>query len=137
MVAVSAYMGGTCNSGVLASAGDVLEISVERCVGGMYDMCMCLARGGVGGVWVTGLGLGFTNSGGTWGKWDMCFVVGGVGGEWVAWARVWEGGVMPVCVVSLDSLCRWQVHISVYFARWIPAHLRCTQYSIMLHLIDI
>ena len=34
-----------------------------------------MARGGVGGVggeWVTGLGLGFTNSGGTWGKWDMC-----------------------------------------------------------------
>ena len=35
-------------------------------------MCdMCLARGGVGGVggeWVTGLGLGFPNSGGTWGK---------------------------------------------------------------------
>ena len=32
-------------------------------------MGMCLAQGGVGGVgceWVTGLGLGFTNSGGTW-----------------------------------------------------------------------
>ena len=44
-------------------------------VGGVCDMCMCLARGGVGGVgseWVTGLGLGFTNSGETWGKWDMC-----------------------------------------------------------------
>ena len=24
------------------------------------------------GEWVTGLGLGFTNSGGTWGEWDMC-----------------------------------------------------------------
>ena len=36
---------------------------------------MCLTRGRVGGVWgewVTGLVLGFTNSGGTWGKWDMC-----------------------------------------------------------------
>ena len=45
-----------------------------RGVGGVCDMCMCLARGGVGGVggeWVTGLGLGFTNSGGTWRKWDM------------------------------------------------------------------
>ena len=34
-------------------------------------MCMCLARGGVGvvgGEWVTGLGLGFTTSVGTWGK---------------------------------------------------------------------
>ena len=27
-----------------------------------------------------GLGLGFTNSGGTWGKWDMCFGCGGVRG---------------------------------------------------------
>ena len=54
--------------------------------------------GGVGGEWVTGLGLGFTNFGGTWGEWDMClcFGCGGVGvgcwvlGEsgWVAWARV-------------------------------------------------
>ena len=52
--------------------------------------------------------LGFTNSGGTWGKWDMClcFGCGGVGGEWVGrLARVWEGGVMPVCVVRLDYLC--------------------------------
>ena len=59
VVAVSAYMGGTHGPGVLASAGDVLEISVVRGVGGVYDMCtgMCLARGGVGAVggeWVTG-----------------------------------------------------------------------------------
>ena len=47
------------------------------------------------------------------------------------------GGVMSVCVMSLDSLCLWQVHVSVYCARRIPAHLRCTQCSIMLHLIDI
>ena len=38
-----------------------------------------------------------------------------------------------VCV-SLDSLCRWQVQVSVYCARRIHAHLRCTQCSIMLHL---
>ena len=38
-----AYMGG---SGVLASAGDVLEISVVRGVGGVDDMCMYLAWGG-------------------------------------------------------------------------------------------
>ena len=24
---------------------------------------------------------------------------------WAAWPRVWEGGVMSVCVVSLDYLC--------------------------------
>ena len=50
MVAVSAYMGGTCGSGVLSSVGDMLEMSVVRGVGGVSDMCMCLARGGVGGV---------------------------------------------------------------------------------------
>ena len=40
MVAVSAYMGGTRGSGVLASAGDVLEISVVRGVCGVYDVCV-------------------------------------------------------------------------------------------------
>ena len=71
VVAVSAYMGSTRGSGVLSSAADVLEMSVVRGVGGVCDMCMCLARGGVGGVgaeWVTGMDLGFTNSKGTWGK---------------------------------------------------------------------
>ena len=71
--------------------------------------------GDVGAVLVTGLGLGFTNSGG---KWDMCLFfgcggVGGVGGEWVGGVGgEWLGGlglggwggVMSVCVVSLDSL---------------------------------
>ena len=42
VVAMSAYMGGTCGSGVLASAGTVLEISVVRGVGGVYG----LGRGG-------------------------------------------------------------------------------------------
>ena len=40
MVVVSAYMGG---SGILSSAGDVLEMSVLRGVGRVCDMCMCLA----------------------------------------------------------------------------------------------
>ena len=44
---------------------------------------------------------------------------------------------MSVCGVSLDSLRRWQVQVSVYCARRIPAHLRCTQCSIIVHLIDI
>ena len=44
--AVSAYMGGTRGSGVLTSAGDVQEMSVVRGVGGVCDMCMCLARAG-------------------------------------------------------------------------------------------
>ena len=46
VVRVSSYMDGTRGSGVLASACDVLEISVVRGVGGVYDMCMCLARAG-------------------------------------------------------------------------------------------
>ena len=54
MVAVSAYMGGTRGSCVLSSACDVLEMSVVRGVGGVCDMCMRLARGGVGGVGVSG-----------------------------------------------------------------------------------
>ena len=53
VVAVSAYMCGTRGSCVLASAGDVLEMSVVRGVGGVYDMCICLARGGVGDVGVS------------------------------------------------------------------------------------
>ena len=37
----------------------------------------------------------------------------------------------------MDSLCRWQVQVSVYCAWRIPAHLRCTQCSILLNLMDI
>ena len=49
VVAVSACMSGTRGSGVLSSTGDVLEMSVVRGVGGVCDMCMCLARGVVWG----------------------------------------------------------------------------------------
>ena len=107
---MSACMSGTRGSGVLSSTGDVLV----RGVGGVCDMCMCLARGGVGvegGEWMRELGLGFTNPMGTGGVLDMCLCfgcggVGGVGGEWV-WTRVGSGGVV-LC------LCRWQVQVSVY-----------------------
>ena len=84
---------------------------------------MCLARGGVGdvgGEWVTGLGLGFTNSGGTWGEWDMClcFGCGGVGREGVGGLCQglggW-GGVLSVCVISLDYLCVF-FHSSTYIS---------------------
>ena len=34
-------------------------------------------------------------------------------------------------------MCRWQVQVSVYCAWRIPAHLRCTKCSILLHLMDI
>ena len=47
----------------------------------------------------------------------LCFGCGGVAGEWVGGldqGLEWWGGVMSVCVVSLDYLCRWQVQVSVY-----------------------
>ena len=34
-------------------------------------------------------------------------------------------------------LCLWQVQVSVYCVWRIPAHLRCTQCSILLHLMEI
>ena len=40
-----AYVGGTCGSGIGSSVADVLGL---RGVGGVCEMCMCLARGGVG-----------------------------------------------------------------------------------------
>ena len=91
VVMVSACMSGTRGSGVLSSTGDVLEISVVRGVGGMCEMCMCLARGCVSGEWVEWmreLGLGFTNPVGIGGVLDMCLCfgcggAGAVGGEWV------------------------------------------------------
>ena len=52
--------------------------------------------------------------------------------EYVRCVCVWLGEGCGV-VMSLDSLCRWQVHVSVYCAWRIPAHLRCTQCSILLH----
>ena len=94
---VSACMSGTRGSGVLSSTGDVLV----KGVGGVCDMCMCLARGGEGGEgreWIRELGLGFTNPVGTGGVLDMrlcfgCGGVGGVGGGLGAWTRVGSGGV--------------------------------------------
>ena len=52
---VSAYMGGTRGSGVLASAGDVLEISVVRGVGGVYVFVFGSGRcGKCWGEWLSG-----------------------------------------------------------------------------------
>ena len=55
---------------------------------------------------MTGLRLGITNSGGTWGKWDMCLSfgcdgVGGVGGKWVGslGQGLGEGVVLCLCVL--------------------------------------
>ena len=91
---MSACMSGTRGSGILSSTGNVLV----RGVGGVCDMCMCLARGGVGGEWMRELGLGFTNPLGIWGVLDMCLCFG-CGGEWVGGldkGRERWGGVMSV-----------------------------------------
>ena len=44
-------MGGTRDSGIVSGAADVLWVSVVcgmRGVGGVCEICMCFARGGVG-----------------------------------------------------------------------------------------
>ena len=105
VVAVFACMSSTRGSDILPSIGDVLEMSVVSGVGGVCDMCMCLARDGVGeegGEWMSAFGLGFTNPAGTGGVLDICLCfgcggVGGVGGQWVGGldqGRERWGGVM-------------------------------------------
>ena len=47
------HVGGTRGSGIVSSAADVLWMIVVRGmrgIGGVCEMRMCLARGGVGGV---------------------------------------------------------------------------------------
>ena len=85
---MGACMSGTRGSGVLSSTCDVLEMSVVRGVGGVCDMCMCLARGGVvgeGGAWMRELGLGFTNPVGTGGHVSVFWL------RWCGWCR-WRVG---------------------------------------------
>ena len=94
MVVVSAvHVGCTRGSGIVSSAADMLWM---RGVGEVCEMCMCLARGDIGGdgvEWTRGLCLGFTNSVRTGGVLDMCLCLscGGVGGE-SAGAWTWSGG---------------------------------------------
>ena len=101
------HVGDTRGSGSVSSAADVLWMSVVR--GSWWEMCMCLARGGVGGEggggeWMRGLGLGFTNPARTRGVLGVCLCFGcggmcGVGGERVGGLdqglEVW-GGIMSV-----------------------------------------
>ena len=64
----------------------------------MTCVCVWLGAGGVGGEWVTGLGLGFTNYERTWGKvgYVSVFWLGECG--WAAWARL-VGVVLYLCVL--------------------------------------
>ena len=91
----------------MASAGDVLEMSVVTCVGRVCDMCMCLVRGGrCWGEWVTGLGLEEHGESGIC-IYVLVAVLRVVLGEsgWAAWARVWEGRmVLCLCVSGLSVL---------------------------------
>ena len=76
------HVGGTGGSGIVSNAADVLWMSVVRGmrgVGGVCEMCICLARGdvgGEGGEWMRGLGLGFTSPVGTGGV--LTFVLAAV-----------------------------------------------------------
>ena len=52
MVASARHVGDTRSAGIVSRADDVLWVSVVggiRGVGGVCEMCMCLARGGLGG----------------------------------------------------------------------------------------
>ena len=92
----------TCGSGILSSTDDVLGMSG---VGGVGEMCMCLARGsiGEGGVWVEwmrGLCLGFNKPVGTWEVFDVCLGfcgVGGIAGELIGVLQV-DGYISQVTV---------------------------------------
>ena len=79
-------------------------------------VCGMRGVGGVCGLCLTGVSVF-----GLW--WCGCGMGSGLDQGLEGW-----GGGMSVSVVSLDSLCRWQVQVSVYCARRIPAYLRCTQY---------
>ena len=78
MVVVSAgHVGG---SYIVSSAADVLWMSVVHGMRGVCEMCMYLARGGMGGEgdeWMGGLGLGCGGVGG-YGAWTgglgWCYV---------------------------------------------------------------
>ena len=63
-------------------------------------MCMCLARGGVGGECMRGLGLSFTNPVRTGGVLDVCLGCRGVGGEWVGCL---DHGLEGWCYVRCES----------------------------------
>ena len=63
----------------VSTADDVIGMSVVRgvrVVGGVCEICMCLAWGVVGGVGMSVLGLGYTNSIRTGGVWHVCLCLG-------------------------------------------------------------
>ena len=90
--------------------------------------CVCVWLGAV----YKRIGFGLYQSCGNMGSVGCVF-----GLRWCGWYR-WERVVWRCYVcVSCQSGLFVQVQVSVYCARRIPAHLRCTQCSILLQLIDI
>ena len=67
-------------------------------------MCMCLARGGVVGEWIRGLGLGFTNPVEKKGVLDVCLGYGTVGGDWAGDLGQGLEGCCYVCVSCESGL---------------------------------
>ena len=62
VIAEHECVGGIRGSDIVSRAADVLGMSVVfgmRGVGGVCDMCMYLAWGGVGGHWVMDMRIGF------------------------------------------------------------------------------
>ena len=121
----------TCYGWVWCMGWEELVVYV-RC-----EMCTCLALGGErgwrGGEWMRGWGMGFTNhvrTGGVLDVFGLWCCRWGVGRGLDHGLEGWGG----VRYVSLDSLCRCQVQVSVYCAWRIPAHLRCTQCSILMDI---
>ena len=93
------HVGRTHGSGMVASAADLLSMSVVHwmCgVGGVCEMCVCLAWGSVGGEGDERIGFGLYQSCGNRGS------VGGVSVFWLWWVgsldQILEGwgGVMSV-----------------------------------------
>ena len=79
------HVGGTCGSGIVSTAVDVLWMSVVRWLKGVGSVCVWLGWRG----WMRGLGLGFTNDVGTWGVLDVCLCLGGGGVGGVCLCRSW------------------------------------------------
>ena len=137
------YMCDTRGSSFVSPADDVLEMSVMCWVSGVGGVCeigMCMTLSRVGGVEGERIWFGLYQSCMNRRGVGCMFVIGlsccGRGSRWMVQGLEGWGYVMPVCVVSLDYLWIWQVHVYVYCARHIPAHLRCTQCSVLLYLID-
>ena len=75
-------MGGTCGSGIVSSAADVIWMSVVRGMRGVVGVCVCLVA-----AWVETIGFGFYQSSGNRGS------VGHVSVFWLLWSGgEWVGG---------------------------------------------